>query len=299
MHRDPIVTASEPSDPSPPGVPLSQLPPPEKQMRAGSFGGVADHYDRYRPGPPLAAVDWLLPTAVGRVVDLGAGTGALTRLLVGRAEEVVAVEPDDRMRAVLIGEVPGIRAVMGHGESMPLPDACAQAVLASSSWHWMDPIPTLHEVGRILAPGGIVGALWSGPDPEGPFMVEAQALLAERAKGGTGSTTGDRDGDRRDGEFAGLIIGDALRPTSNLEIPAGVPFDQPEHEVFTWDVALDADDMIGLLGTLSWIITMSEETRTRVIAEARRLLGELLGVEGEVTVDVAFRSDVWRSHRRH
>src|SRR5438876_5171002 len=88
---------------------------------------------------------------------------------------------------------------------------------------------------------------------------------------------------------ARAIMGEADRPLPSLEIPAGVPFAQPEHEVFTWDVALNADELIGLLGTLSWIITMADETRTQVLAEARRLLGELLGVEGDVTVDVAFR----------
>jgi hypothetical protein len=90
---------------------------------------------------------------------------------------------------------------------------------------------------------------------------------------------------------------DADRPMSNLEIPPGVPFDQPEHEVFRWDVALDADDLMGLLGTFSWFITMPEETRARVLGEARRLLRELLGVEGEVTVDVTFRTEAWRSRR--
>jgi hypothetical protein len=93
-------------------------------------------------------------------------------------------------------------------------------------------------------------------------------------------------------------MADADRPTPSLEIPPGVPFDQPEHEAFTWDVALDADELIGLLGTFSWIITMPAPTRRRVMAEARRLLREFLGVEGEVTVDVAFRADAWRS-RRH
>ena len=264
-------------------VPLSHLGPQEKAARAGSFGGAAAHYERFRPGPPVAAVDWILPTKVGRVVDLGAGTGALTRLLIERAEEVIAVEPDDRMRSVLAEQVPGVRAVPGRGESMPLPDSCADAVLASSSWHWMDPIPTLREVGRILVPGGTLAALWSGPDPEGPFVVQAQALLAYQ--------TGE-------GEITSLFMGDARRPASSLEIPPGVPFDQPEHEVFTWDVALDADELIGLRGTFSWIITMPEETRQRVIAEARRLLRELMGVEGEVTVDVAFRAEAWRS-RRH
>jgi SAM-dependent methyltransferase len=289
------VTEPDPIDVD---VPLSHLSSQEKATRSGSFGGVASHYERYRPGPPVAAVDWILPTHVGRVVDLGAGTGALTRLLVGRADEVVAIEPDDRMRSVLTEEVAGVRAVMGRGESMPIPDSDADAVLASSSWHWMDPIPTLNEVGRILVPGGILGVLWSGPDPDGGFLVQAEALLAEQSQGNAEAAVGRKgEGDPDGAEFASLIMGDAHRPTSSLEIPPGVPFAQPEHEVFTWDVALDADEMIGLLGTFSWIITMPEETRTRVVATARRLLRELLGVEGEVTVDVAFRAEAWRSRR--
>jgi SAM-dependent methyltransferase len=189
------------------------------------------------------------------------------------------------MRSILAEELPGVRAVMGRGESMPIPDGSADAVLASSSWHWMDPIPTLNEVGRVLVPGGILGALWAGPDPEGPFLAQARTLLTERSRSGPG-------------DAGSLIMGDADRPTPTLEIPPGVPFDQLEHEVFTWDIALNADELIGLLGTFSWIITMPEETRVRVIAEARRLLRDLLAVEGDVTVDVAFRSEAWRA-RRH
>ncbi len=274
-------------------VPLSQLEPEKKAVRAGSFGQVASNYERFRPGPPLSAVDWMLPVHVGRVVDLGAGTGALTRLLIGRADEVIAVEPDDRMRSVLAQEVPGSRVVKGRGESMPLPDHSVDAVLASSSWHWMDPVPALLEVGRILVPGGTLGAVWSGPDPEGPFLSQARALLTGPSTAGESAAAASAGAS----EFSGLILGDALRPSSTLEIPEGVPFEQPESTVFTWDVALNADELIGLLGTFSWIITMPEERRTRVVAEARRLLSELLGIEGEVTVDVAFRAEVWRARQ--
>lgn len=291
---DPIDPYTTPVD----ATPLPAVASQQQAERAGSFGGVASQYERYRPGPPIAAVDWLVPTHVGRVVDLGAGTGALTRLLIDRAEEVVAVEPDDRMRSVLTEEVPGVRAVMGRGESMPIPDSCADAVLASSSWHWMDPIPTLHEVGRVLVPGGILGAVWAGPDRDGPFLVQARALLADQSQGGAeAAVVGEREGESHDSEFANLMTSDALLPTFSLEIPLGVPFEPPEHQVFTWDVALNADELLGLLGTLSWIITMADDRRERVIAEAGRLLRELLGVEGEVTVDVAFRADVWRSRR--
>jgi len=268
-------------------VPLSRIPVEEKTERAGSFGTVASHYERYRPGPPDAAVDWIIPAGVDTVVDLGAGTGALTRLLVGRAAHVVAVEPDDRMRAVLRDEVPGARALEGRGESIPLPDGSVDAVIASSSWHWMDPVPTLIEVGRVLRPQGVLGALWSGPDPEGPFISQARALLAA----GSGAADGGQGGMRE------LILGDGSRPASTLEIPPNVPFGPPEREVFTWDMALDADELIGLLGTFSWVILLPEEQRTRVCDEARWLLRDLLGVEGEVTVDVDFRCDAWKAGR--
>jgi SAM-dependent methyltransferase len=279
-------------------APLSRLDAPDKAARAGSFGEVASHYERYRPGPPSAAVDWFLPGHVSRVIDLGAGTGALTRLLVDRADEVVAVEPDERMRSVLTEQVPKARAVKGRAESMPLPDGCADAVLASSSWHWVDLVPALHEVGRVLVPGGILGAVWGGPDPEGPFIVQARALLAGRSSEEAPGAGGDAKAEPGTEDFAGLIMNDVDREAPTLEIPPGVPFDQPELQVFRWDVALNADDLIGLLGTFSWIILLPEERRRAVLAEARRLLGELLGVVGEKTVDVAYRADAWRS-RRH
>jgi len=283
------------TDPSSPGsvVPLSHLPSEEKQKLSGSFGAVASHYERYRPGPPLAAIDWFLPSHVNRVVDLGAGTGALTRLLLGRAEDVVAVEPDDRMRAVLAEEVPEARALKGRGEEIPIADGSADAVLASSSWHWMDVESTLAEVARVLVPGGVLGAIWAGPDPEGAFLVQAQSVMEQQSRS---SSSGD-DSSTSD-EFADVILGNTARPNSILEIPQGVPFDQPEHEVFLWEVPLNADDLIGLLGTFSWVITLADDERQRLFAEARRLLREFMGVEGDVTVDVAYRAEAWKSRFR-
>jgi SAM-dependent methyltransferase len=272
--------------PEPEFIPLT---PQQKAARASSFGGAASLYEHYRQGPPVAAVDWILPAPVARVVDLGAGTGALTRLLVGRADEVVAVEPDDRMRAVLIESVPGARAVAGRGESIPLPDASADAVLASSSWHWMDTVPTLLEVARVLVPGGTLAAIWSGPDPDSGLIAQAQALL-----GGEGSSAID---DRSQAELS-AALNDRSALVQELVIPPGMPFDQPEQAVFTWDVALNADELIGLLGTFSWVILMDDEARERLFETARRVLRESLGIEGEVTVDVGYRAEAWKA-RRH
>lgn len=260
---------------------LQHVDAEEKAKRSGSFGAVASTYQRYRPSPPEEAVNWYLPRRVERVVDLGAGTGALSRLLFGRADQVVAVEPDDRMRAVLAEELPDVEAVKGTGEDMPLNADSADAVLTSSSWHWMDPEPTLREVRRVLKTGGVLGAMWSGPDPEGPFVAQARALMAQNAGGGGGGMSS--------------FFADANRPTSKLEIPNGMGFSDPQHETFTWMKSLTADELIGLLATMSWVITLAYDEREALLGEARRLLKESLGVEGEVTVDVDFRCDAWRA----
>jgi SAM-dependent methyltransferase len=279
---------------------VNDMPEPErtpltaeqKAARAASFGGAASHYERYRPGPPVQAVDWVLPAPVRTVVDLGAGTGALTRLLIGRADEVVAVEPDDRMRAVLAEAVPGARAVAGRGESIPLPDASVDAVLASSSWHWMDTVPTLLEVSRILVPGGTLAVMWSGPDPDTGLIAQAQALLS-------GEGTADVAGiDNESQVELSTALGDRNALVQELEIPPGVPYDQPEQTVFTWDVALNADELIGLLGTMSWVILMEDEARERLFDTARRVLRDALGVSGDVTVDIGYRAEVYKA-RRH
>jgi SAM-dependent methyltransferase len=267
------------------GSPSRSVDGARRAERAASFGGAADQYERYRPGPPAEVVDWLLPEGAGSVVDLGAGTGALSRLLVGRVAEVVAVEPDERMRAVLVEAVPAVRAVAGRGESIPLPDGSADAVLASASWHWMDPLPTLAEVARVLVPGGTLGALWSGPNPDASLVEQAQALL------------GDGLGEQEERELIQAVTNPDLA-AQVLEIPPGAPFDQPEHTVLRWNVAMTADELVGLLGTYSWVIVMEDEARARLFDTARRALDDALGPDGAATLDVEYRTTAWRARRR-
>ncbi len=270
----------------PPQAP-GALSPEVKRQRAGSFGRVAAEYQRYRPGPPVDAVDWLLPDRAETLVDLGAGTGALTKLLTGRSDQVIAVEPDERMRTVLADGVRGVTIVEGRGESIPIEDGVVDAVLASSSWHWVEPVPALREVARVLKPGGFLAAMWAGPDPESPFMRQAQVLLGEigrheRVAGAASDTLR-------------AISSDTYRSMAVLDVPGGLPFSHPDHEVFGWEMALTADDLIGLLGTLSWVILETPDEREVLFDTARRLLREALGVEGDVTVDLSFRCDVYRS----
>jgi len=269
-------------------------PVDQKTRRSGSFGAVASTYERFRPGPPAAAIAWMLPDSARTVVDLGAGTGAMTKDLLGKADRVIAIEPDDRMRRILASNLPEVFAHRGTGESMPLESSSVDVVLASSSWHWMDADRALQETARVLVPGGTLGVVWAGPDPEGPFVSQAQAMLSQISSDqGNPSTRSDSDPD-----LGREVMDTENRVETILRIPDDSLFAQPEHKSLTWDVALTADELIGLLGTFSWIITMPDDRRAHVISEARRVLRDGLGIAGDVTVDVQYRADAWRTHLR-
>jgi SAM-dependent methyltransferase len=145
--------------------------------RALSFGTVSEDYDRFRPGPTAAVLDWLLPPDATAALDVGAGTGALTGLLTARVATVTAVEPDARMRAVLTRRVPDADVREGTGEALPVADASQDGVFASSAWHWVDPERAVPEAARVLRPGGTLGVLWTSMDREIDWIDDLQRTL--------------------------------------------------------------------------------------------------------------------------
>lgn len=143
-----------------------------------SFGNVAETYDRVRPPYPAKLLDraqevlGLGPGAC--VLDLGAGTGRLTRELERRFAKVVAVEPDERMRAVHGS------ALAGSAEVIPLADASLDAVFVGEAFHWFDPTQAIPEVARVLRSRGGLAVFWTHwweTEPELPD--EAVAILRE------------------------------------------------------------------------------------------------------------------------
>src|SRR5689334_20923777 len=109
--------------------------------RALSFGAAAAEYDAARPTYPAEAVRWTLPDDAHRVLDLGAGTGKLTRVVLDLGLEAVAVEPDDAMRALIPAE-----SHAGTAEEIPLPDASVDAIVVGQAFHWFDPARALPEM---------------------------------------------------------------------------------------------------------------------------------------------------------
>jgi ubiquinone/menaquinone biosynthesis C-methylase UbiE len=152
---------------------------------AKGFQQGAAAYERSRPSYPHEAIDHVL--AVGglapgaRVLDLAAGTGKLTRLLVERGLDVIAVEPVDGMRAQLLAASPGIDARVGTAEAIPLDDASVDAVTVAQAFHWFDPVPALTEIHRVLRPGGSLFLVWNRRDRSVDWVRAWGDLLADGA----------------------------------------------------------------------------------------------------------------------
>jgi SAM-dependent methyltransferase len=135
------------------------------------FGVAADAYEAGRPEYPAEAISWMLEGTRGTVLDLGAGTGKLTRGILALWRDVVAVDPDAAMLARLQRELPGVRAEVGAAEEIPLPDASVGAVVLGQAWHWVDVERASREVGRVLAPGGALGLIWNVRDEREPWVA--------------------------------------------------------------------------------------------------------------------------------
>src|SRR4051794_18603276 len=130
---------------------------------AQGFADVADDYERGRPGYPAGAITAIGLPAGAKVADVGAGTGKLTRALLAGGLDVVAVEPLDGLRARLMAETPGLEALAGTAEALPLPGASVDGVACGDSFHWFDGPRAAPELARVLRPGGVLALLAAGP----------------------------------------------------------------------------------------------------------------------------------------
>jgi SAM-dependent methyltransferase len=147
-------------------------------VAAAGFSSAADVYERARPSYPLEAIAWLAErTGLGpgrTVVDLAAGTGKLTRLLIGTGARVVAVEPLAEMRAL----IPGGEVLDGTAEEVPLADGVGDVVTVAQALHWFDLDRALPEIDRILRPGGWLALVWNMRDLDDPVQRGVEELLA-------------------------------------------------------------------------------------------------------------------------
>lgn len=152
-------------------------------LAARGFSAGADRYERGRASYPDQAVSFLvdkLTLKPGRLlVEVGAGTGKLTRLLAGRGADIVAVEPVEEMRAHLVAAAPGVHAVDGTAEALPLPDLSADAGVVAQAFHWFDGPAALRELHRVLRPEARLALVYNVRDEREPWVEELTRLFDE------------------------------------------------------------------------------------------------------------------------
>jgi len=228
----------------------------DRETRRLSFGSVAADYDRYRPSPPPQALDWLIPPGAQAVLDLAAGTGAVTRELIGRAARIIAVEPDERMRAVLAARCPEAEVLAGRGEDIPLPDGGVDAVVVGQALHWFDVNRALPEIARVLVPGGVLAAMWN-VDDDRLGWVEALARISKRKSSVTLLTWRDELGRSR---------------RERLDAAGSGLFEAAEVGEFEHGQRRTAESLLATIATHSRLLTMEEPERTALLAQVGEFL---------------------------
>ena len=220
------------------------------QQHARVFGAEAAAYELGRPGYPDDAVEWILSHvdtddgALPDVVDLGAGTGKLTASFVGHAASVTAVEPDGAMLAALEARLPGVVALEGSAEAVPVGAASADLVTMAQAWHWVDPVAASAEVARVLRPGGVLALLWNVRDES----MEWVAALSRTS----GSSIAE--------EF---VTG---------QPPLAEPLRRDAYAEFTWVNSLDRGQLVAMVASRSYVIAMPAAERAALLASVDELI---------------------------
>ena len=226
---------------------------PRVHASAAAFDSVADVYERTRPSFPPAAVSFLverLGIARGSsVLDLGAGTGKLARLLVPTGARVVAVEPLAGMRAKLAEVAPEVEALDGTAEAIPLADASVDAVVVAQAFHWFRAEEALAEIHRVLRPGRGLALVWNRRDLRDPLQRAFEEIM-DRHRDDTPAQHAEewREGFRTTDLFTAL----ELRSFPHVE-------------------EMDADALVGRAASVSFVAALPEHERETVLAEVAAL----------------------------
>jgi SAM-dependent methyltransferase len=232
-----------------------------------AFAEVAGAYERGRPGYPEDAVSWLAGAHPCDVVDLGAGTGKLTRALVALGHRVIAVEPLEEMRAELAAILPDVRAVAGSAEAMPLPDASADVVTSAQAFHWFDHDDALPEIARVLRPGGRIALVWNSRDDRDPWVARLSAIIGNESI--------------QESDVVPVLDSSGL-------------FGPVETALFAFEQPLDREGLLDLVLSRSYLAKLPSPERAPVLDEVAALYDETASADG---VTLTYVTECFRATR--
>lgn len=222
-------------------------------VAAAGFGSAAEVYERARPSYPEEAIRWIACCTgldYGRVVaDVGAGTGKLTRLLVSTHARVIAIEPIEAMRGILVETVPGVEVMHGLAEALPLADASVDVVTVAQAFHWFDHAKAIPELHRVLVSGGHLVLMWNSRDMDDPLQCALEDLLAPR---------------RQDAPYQ--LGGKWRAPLGESRL-----FGAPQERQFRIEQQLTTEGVCERVASTSFVAAMPQEERDALLDQVRAL----------------------------
>ncbi len=233
-----------------------------------AFADVAGAYERGRPGYPEEAVRWLAGDEPRDVVDLGAGTGKLTRALVALGHRVTAIEPLSEMLELLPAAAPGAGAILGNAEVIPLPDDFADVVTSAQAFHWFDHAVALPEIARVLRPSGRLALVWNTRDEREPWVARLSSIMGSEA----------------------IIESDATEP-----IDASGLFATVERAEFRLEQSLDREALLDLVLSRSYCAKLTSSEREPILDAVGTLYDEIADSTG---VRLPYVTECFRATRR-
>jgi SAM-dependent methyltransferase len=231
-------------------------------MPAGSRDRWPEDYERGRPGwpPEIVELVGLPPTAT--VLDLGAGTGKLTRVLTTAFDRVVAVEPAEAMRRILAAQCPRAATLAGNAQEIPLADKSVDAVFAAQAFHWFDDEPAVAEIARVLRSHGTLVLMWNRPGGSTqPSIAAVEQLLTEH--GPTADEFGSDPLDLGGPRYASGEWGIAL---------AKAPFKPLQSARLQNPQTLDREGVVAFFASMGWLADLPDAERIPLLDEVRSRL---------------------------
>jgi SAM-dependent methyltransferase len=212
----------------------------ERERRARSYGAEADAYDAYRPGYAVEAVRWLVGTGRATILELGAGTGKLTRVLDSLGHDIIASDRSPGMLATLRQSVRDVTTLVGTAEDIALRDSSADVVVAAQAYHWFDRRRAEPEIARVLRAGGLLGLMWNNPDLTIPWVRRVFRLMG--------------------------IYGSDGDPMEASEF-----FSRSESRTFRHWQQFTRESLLGFVGSASRVLVMDEPNREQTLERAGEL----------------------------